>query len=184
LIKDNSIYKGNPIESHFNRIRQETIDFSFLSGLFSIPYSYIKKIENQTGKNYLKIYFGNDSEEELYIDNEAVKNEIFSFLKADIPNLRYSSEVPSVLKYAKAQFFALLFTTLIFIWSLYLAIQIENGVQYELIGSGRSITGIVLVIAELGVIKIVIGYLLILAIILFGLIRRLKTRTETEMLTR
>ncbi len=185
LIKDKTIYKGNPKNSDFDRINSETTDFSFSKDLFSIPYSYIKKIENQSGKNYIKIFFGKDSEEELYIDNERTKKEVFEYLKQDTSNLTYSSEVPSVLKYAKAQFFAFLFTTALFIWSLYLAIQIENGAEYEVVGGGNpGITGIILAIASLGVFKNIMGYIMLLCIIIFALIKRLKSRSETEFLKR
>ena len=185
FIKDQTIYKGNPKQEELNRLNSESTNLAFLENIFSIPYSYIKRIENQSGKNEIKIYFGNDSEEELIIKDENTKTEIFEFIKQDNPNLKYSSELPSVLKYAKAQFFALLFTTGIFLWSLYLAIQIESGVEYELVGGGRpGITGIVLVIANLGVLKIVIGFIILLAIILFALTKKIKSRSETEFLKR
>jgi hypothetical protein len=184
LIKDNSIYKGNPKENDLNRVNAETTDISFLKDLLSIPYSYIKKVENQSGKNYIKIFFGKDSEEELYIDNQNIKNEVFEFIKTDNPNLKYSAEIPSVLNYAKAQLFALLFVTGIFVWSIYLAIQIESGIEYEIVGGRPGITGIVLAIANLGVFKIIIGYIVLLGIIILALIKRLKSRSETEFLKR
>ncbi|MEK6154554.1 hypothetical protein WIW50_14890 [Flavobacteriaceae bacterium 3-367] len=185
LIKDKSIYKGNPKENDLNRVNLETTDFSFLNNLFVIPYSYIKKIENQNGKNYIKIFFGKDSEEELFIDNEKIKNEVFEFIKTDNLNLKYGSEVPSFLKYAKAQLFALLSITGIFVWSLYLAIRIESGVEYELVGRGNpGITGIVLAIANLGTLKIIIGYLILLVIAILALTKKLKSRSETEYLKR
>ncbi|WP_405246673.1 hypothetical protein [Cellulophaga sp. Asnod2-G02] len=185
FIKDKTIYKGNPKQEELNRLNSETTNLAFLENLFSIPYSYIKEIENQSKKNEIKIFFGNDSEEELSIKDNNTKTEIFEFIKQENPNFKYSSELPSVLKYAKTQFFALLFTTGIFLWSLYLAIQIESGVEYELVGGGRpGITGIVLVIANLGVLKIVIGYIVLLAIILFALTKKIKSRSETEFLKR
>ena len=185
LIKDKSIYKGNLKENEINRINADTTDFSFLKNLFSIPYSYIKKIESQSGKNYIKIFYGNNSEEELYIDNDNLKKEVFTYIRTDNPNLKYSKELPSVIRYSKAQFFALLFITLIFAWSLYFAIQIENGVDYELVGNRSSgIIGIVLAIANLGVFKNVIGYISLVAITIFAMILRLKSRSETEFLKR
>lgn len=185
FIKDQTIYKGNPKQEELNRLNLESTNIDFLSSLFSIPYAYIKRIENQSGKNEIKIFFGNDSEEELIIKDENTKTEIFEYIKQDNPNLKYSSELPSVLKYAKAQFFALLFTTGIFLWSIYLAIQIESGVEYKLVGGGRpGITGIVLVIAHFGVLKIVIGFIVLLAIILFALMKKIKSRSETEFLKR
>lgn len=185
LIKNKVIYKGNPKENDLNRVNLETIDFTFLKDLLSIPYSYIKRIENQSGKKYLKIFFGNNSEEELYIDNENIKKEVFEFIRSDYQNLKYSTEIPSVINYAKAQFFALLFITGIFIWSLYLAFQIESGVEYQLVGGGNpGITGIVLIIANLGSLKIIIGYIILLGITIFALVKKLKLRSETEFLKR
>ena len=87
----------------------------------------------------------------IYVENENIKNEIFEFIKTDNSNLKYYSETPNILKYIKAQIFVLLSITGVFIWSLYLAIQIESGVQYEFISGGRGIIGIVLIIAHLGV---------------------------------
>ena len=185
LIKNKVIYKGNPKENDLNRVNLETIDFTFLKDLLSIPYSYIKRIENQSGKKYLKIFFGNNSEEELYIDNENIKKEVFEFIRSDYQNLKYSTEIPSVINYAKAQFFALLSITGIFIWSLYLAFQIERGVEYQLVGGGNpGITGIVLMIANLGSLKIIIGYIILLGITIFALAKKLKLRSETEFLKR
>ncbi len=185
VIKDNIIYKGNLKENELNRVNSETQDFAFLKDLFSIPYAYIKQIENQNEKNYIKIFFGRDSEEIIYIDSENIKNEVFDFIKIDNPNFKYSSETPNSISYAKAQLFALLSISAIFIWSLYLAIQIESGVRYELVGGGNpGITGIVLAIANFGTIKIITGYIILLSITIFALIRRLKSRSEIKLLKR
>ena len=185
FIKDKTIYRGNPKQEELNRLNSESINLSFLENLFSIPYSYIKGIENQSGKNEIKIFYGKDSEDELTVKDENTKNEIFEFIKQDNPNFKYSSKLPSFLKYAKAPLFALLFTTGIFIWSMYLAIQIESGIEYELVGGGSpGISGIVLLIANLGVLKNVIGFIILLLIIIFALTKKMKSRSETEFLKR
>lgn len=185
VIKENVIYKGNPKIEDLNRVHPETTDFSFLKDLFSIPYSYIRQVEKQKGKNYIKIFFGKDSQEELYIDNEDIRNEIFECIKKENQNLKYSVEVPSVLHYAKAQLFAVLILTGIFIWSLYLSIQIESGVEYELVGHGNpGIAGVVFMIANLGSSTIIMGYVVLLGIAIFALVKRLKSKSETEFLKR
>lgn len=185
LIKGKIIYKGNPKESDLNRINSETTDVTILKDMFSIPYAYIKKIENQNGKRYIKIFFAKDSEEELYIDDETIKNEVFEFIKIDQVDFAYSSELPSFVKYTKAQLFALVSITGIFIWSLYLAIQIESGIEYELVGGRRpGIAGVILLIANLGTFKIIIGYLILLAIAIFALIKKIRSRSITEYLKR
>ncbi|MEG1141434.1 MAG: hypothetical protein RSE41_03120 [Clostridia bacterium] len=93
--------------------------------------------------------------------------------------------MPSVIKYTKAHFFALAFTTGIFIWSLYLSLQIESGVVYELVGGGRpGITGIVLMLANLGSFNLIIGYLIVLGITIFTLKNRMKSRSKIEYLNK
>lgn len=183
-IKDKTIYKGNPKQDVLNKLNSESSNLSFLENLFSIPYSYIKRIENQSGKNEIKIFYGNDSEDELIVKDDKLKQEIFDFIKVDLPNFNYTSKLPSIFNYGKTQFFALLFMSGIFLWSLYLAIKIENGAEYEIIGSGRSITGIVLFLANLGVTKNIIGYVIILSIIIISLVKKLKSRSEMEILNR
>ena len=186
FIKDKNIYKGNPKQEELNRLNSETTNLDFLKNIFSIPYSYIKRIENQKEKKEIKIFFGNDSEEELIVNDKNTKAEIFEFLKQDIPNLKYSSELPSIFKYAKAQFFALLLISGIFCWSLYLAFQIESGIEYEIAGNGKvmGIAGIVLAIANFGVFKNILGFSIILGVILFSINHKLKSRSETEYLRR
>ncbi len=184
FIKDKTIYKGNPEQEDLNKLNSESTNLTFLENLFSIPYSYIKRIENQKGNNEIKIFYGSDSEDELILNDVRVKSEIFEFLKQDIPSFKYTSELPSIFRYAKAQFFALLFTTGIFIWSIYYAIQLENGVQYELSGGRPGIDAIVFAIANLGVLKVTFGYIILLGIIIFTLIRKIKSRNQIEMLSR
>lgn len=183
-IKNKTIYKGNPKQEELNKLNSESSNLSFLESLFSIPYSYIKRIENQSGQNEIKIFYGNDSEDELIIKDKNVKQEIFEFLKADLPNFNYGSKLPSILSYGKKQFFALIFMTVFFLWSLYLAIQIENGAEYEIIGSSRSIMGLLLFLANFGVVKNIIGYIIVLFIIIISLTKRLKSRSEMEILKR
>ncbi|WP_093025855.1 hypothetical protein [Pustulibacterium marinum] len=119
VIKDGVIYKGNPKYEVYNRLTSNA-QLDFLEGLFSIPYNYITAIENQHGKNELKIYYRKDSEEELILEDEQVKNEIFEHLRQELPEFSYSKEHPSLWKYAKPQFFALLIVTGLYIYMLHL----------------------------------------------------------------
>ncbi len=184
LIHEKSIYKGNPSNEIISKLNAENPDSEIIKNLFVVPYSYIKKIINQEGKSYIKIYFGKDSEEELNVGSEKLKNEIFDYIKNDITELKYKSEVPSIFKYAKAQIFGILITTGIFIWAMYFAVQMSNGYEYEIVGGRLGLTGIVLAIANFGISKLIIGYSAILGIGVFSLMWKLKTRTEMQILER
>ena len=183
LIDDVNIYKGKikaEILNHFSRQVEKNI---IPEGLFSIPFSYITRIENQENKNKIKIYFGKESEEDLIFENKAVKKEVFDYLKENIHNLNYLKETPSLFKYAKPQIFAILFTLGIYLWSLYYAIEIENGVEYIL--EGRAGLGaIIYSIGLLGVFKVTLLFSLLLGISVYSLIRKMKSRSEIEQLKR
>ena len=184
FIKDSCIYKGNPKQEELNRLNKESTNLTFLDSLFSIPYSYIRKIENQSGKNEIKIFYGKDSEDELIVDNESIKKEIFDFIKEDNANFKYGSELPSIIKYGKAQFFALLFTIGFYSWAMHYAIELESGTQYELRGGRPGLGAIVFAIGNLGSLRVTIGFVILLGIIIFKLMKKLKSRSEIESLSR
>lgn len=185
ILSENMIYKGTLELSFSDRYNSNKIELKDLKNIFSIPFSYIRKVENQENNNTLHIYFGSDSVEEFTFENEDVKNMFFESLKKEATKLVYDSKIPSKFNYAKSQFFALGITSILYLWSLYLAIQIENGVEYKIIGGGNpGISGIVLGIAQFGSIKISIAFICILVLIIYSLQKRLKTRSETEYLTR
>jgi hypothetical protein len=183
LIADKSIYKGKIKTEDLNHFSKELESNIIPQGLFGIPFSYIEKIEHQENKKDIKIYFGDGSEEELTSADQALKNEIFNYLKETIPNLKYSKEIPSIFKYAKPPLFAVLFTTGIFVWSLYYAVQLGNGVEYELAGSA-GITSMMYAMGLLGTLKIVMLFFFIIEIAVYSLFKKNKSRTEIAQLNR
>ena len=184
LIREGCIYKGNPSFEDLNSINEKTFNIDQVNNLFSIPYSYIKRIENQEGKGFIHIYLGKETEEQLKISNENLKNEVFDFLRKELPNLKYSSKTPSVFSYAKAQIFGILISTVIFIWSMYFAFQISNGTEYVMRGSGIGLVGLVLLLAKFGMTKLIMGYSIIIGLGVFSFLKKLKSRTEIQVLKR
>jgi len=184
-IIDDTIYIGNPKNINDPKLVSDIEKGMIPENFFSIPYGYIKSIENQEGKNIIKINFGNDSEEELRIKDQHKKKEIFECLKNDLSKFEYNQQTPSIFKHAKPQIFAIIITTGLFLWTFYLASQIEKGYEYEIVGGGRpGITGIILGLAQFGVIKVIFGYLFIISIAIYALTKRLKNRSLTEYLIR
>jgi hypothetical protein len=152
--------------------------------LFSIPYSYIKSIENPERKNKITINYGSDSSEELEIIENRVKEEVFDSLKVQLPKLKYIKKKPSIFNQAKPQIFAVLIVTGLFLWAYYLANQLAKGYEYEITGGRHGISSLILGLAQFGTLKVVLGYVFIISIALFTLIKKLKNRVEVEYLTR
>jgi hypothetical protein len=183
LVNETSVFKGKIKNEELNHFSKLIENKRIPENLFEIPFSYIKKIQSQENKNYIKIYFGKESEEELICENENLKKEIFNYLKENISTLSYSKEIPSIFKYAKPQLFSILFTLGVFLWSLYYAVQIESGVVYELKGTA-GLGAIIYSIGLLGVFKVVLLFLLLIGISVYSLIKKIQSRSEIEQLSR
>jgi hypothetical protein len=185
VVKDETIYKGNPSREELQKVTSADADLPFLKNLFSLPYSYIKRIENQAGKNKIRIFYGNDSEEELVIKNDKVKQEVFDFLRNDMNGFHYDSKTPSIFKYIKAQLFAFFFLTLVCAWSLYYAVELENGVQFEMVeGSRPGIDGLLYGLGTLGSTTVGSIYIAIMVIVILSARKKLQSRSEIEYLIR
>lgn len=183
FIKDKSIYFGTPKDLNSNDFLFNLKKGIITEEIFSIPYSYISQIENQSKSQIIKIYFGKDSEDEIYIKDNLIKSEVFDFLKSELPEFEYSEKTPSLFKHTKPQMFAILFSTIAFLWTLYITQQIENGIEYQIVGK-PGISGIILVIAQFGTLKVIIGFSLLISIAIFSLLWKNKKRSLTKYLTR
>lgn len=186
LVNDKTIYKGNLSSEKIAKLGLSAeIPKSIKHELFGIPYNYIKKVINQKDVKYIKIFFGNDSEEELNVVNENDKNEIFDFIKSDITELKYKSELPSFFSYCKTQLFALLILTGIFIWSMYYAVEISNGTEFVVSSEGRPGLGtMVFGLANIGIPKLVMGYAIFISVTFYSLFKKIKSRSLIQVLYR
>ncbi|RZJ51479.1 MAG: hypothetical protein EOO19_00420 [Chryseobacterium sp.] len=171
---NNAIYKGNPkneeIESTIYKLKTDNIA---PSNLMSIPLAYLKEVNFEEGKKYIEVLFGTDSSEHMTITDENKKVEIFEYLKNNIPNSENYVDTFSKFRAGKKPLIALLFISLLFIWVLYLALKIEHGNQYEIIGGHyNSISGIALGLASLGVKNVLLLFGTFFSLGIYGLITK------------
>ena len=92
-IKGKSIFFGTP-----KNIDSTDFKFDIKKGIvtdviFSIPYSYIRNVECQNKGSKIKIDFGKESEDEIYIENATIKNEIFNYLKSELSDFKYIEKI-------------------------------------------------------------------------------------------
>ena len=183
IIHDNRICKGSPSVEIMNRLSVESDQSKqeVLQSLHGIPYNYIQGIINQRGVNHIKLILGEDLEEELFVEDEIVKNEIFEYLKSEFNSFEYTSEIPSAFTYVRPKIIGIIVLTAIFLWTSYFAVQMEQGYEY---GAARGITGIAIGLATFGIVKLLIGYITIMGITIFLMVKKLKTRSEIQTLKR
>ena len=183
-ISESEIISGSIKKHDKNQLLGNLGKGIFPDDIFSIPFSYIKSVENSRGKKIITINYGKESTENIETGDEKLNKEIFNLIRNTLTKFDYSERKPSMYRHAKPQFFAILVVTGLFLWSFYYANEISKGYEYTIRGSGVGISGIALGIAQFGKTKIIAGYLCLVSIAVFALYKRLKNRTLIEYLTR
>ena len=177
-IDNEKIFKVNPklekLDTYVKNIEKDIVSDDVLC----IPFTYIKAIQLRENKKYIQVFFGGESEEHIRIIDHHKRKEIFEYFKENIPKTNYQFVKYSPLKSAKKPLVAMTILSLLFVWTLYLAIQIQIGYEYELIGNGRSITAIVLGLAQLGIFKVILIFGSFLTIAFFSVLHKLRNRPE------
>jgi len=164
--KDESIFQ------YANDIENEIIAKS----VFAIPFTHIRTIHLQEGRKYIQVFFGKESEEHFRVNDVNKLVEIFKYLKENIPRTTYNYEQYSALKAGKKPLIAVTVVFILFVWAMNWAIKIQMGYEYELVGNGVSISGIVLGLASLGVVNVILIFSTLLGIGLYSMIRKMKNR--------
>lgn len=177
------IFKANPKKEELFKYTNDIEKNIISDAVLRIPYSYLKTIRLQEGKKYIQVFFGKDSEEHLRIKNKSRRKEIFNYFKENIPRTAYSFEKYSALKAGKKPIIAIALVSVLFILILYFAIQIENGVENKLEGSGLSLIGFFYAFASIGTTKVVTIFGSLFTIALLSMINKMKNRPEVHEIT-
>ncbi len=177
ICSDDTVYFGSPKNLNINEFQDNINQGKVPNDLFGLPYSYIHEIKNQDGVPKLSITYNKNSEEEIYSKEVQVKNEIFHTLQEKMTSCVNETKRPSIWKYAKPQILGLLLPMALFLWTLFLAIEIENGFEYEVGEGNKGLGGLILGIAHQGVKNVSFGYSLIFILGLTSFIKRIKSRS-------
>lgn len=163
-LANNKILKANPREAKTQEVVTNIENDTLSADILSIPFSYIRSVQLPKGKKYIQVNFGEESEEHLRICNEFKRVEIFKYFRENIPQMTYRFEKYSKIKAMQKPLIAVAVVAVLFLWTMFYAVPLSMGAEYELTGNGGSLTGIVFSLAMLGIPKIclIFGTLLLL----------------------
>jgi hypothetical protein len=172
---DGMIYKLNPplaeTNTYVEDLRMKHIP---VKHIFGIPLHYLSEINLQEGKNYIEVLFKGDTEH-LKVSDGITRNEIFEFFKTNIPDAHYSVVKQTKIQAIKKPVIALIVMSLIFLWSLYIAIGKAGGNDYDVTGQHyNSIAGIVLVLAALGIKKLSLIFGTVFLLVGYSIVKKYK----------
>jgi len=171
------IYKANPktieeTEILATNMRNGVFD---TTKVWDIQAKYCSEIRLQEGKTYIEIFYGKEGEQDLRVADEYLRFKIFETIKKGLPDVKYSVEKWSAFKAGRKPLIAIAVLIGLFLWTLFYAIQGQNGMVYYLEdGRYNSLTGIVLGIASLGLTNVIIIFCSLLSLALFAFIKRIR----------
>jgi hypothetical protein len=181
-ISNNKILKANPKEYKLHQYEIDIKNDIISNDVLGIPFPYIKSIQLQENKKYIQVFFGHESEEYLRIKDDTKRKEIFDYFKNNIPLTAYRIEKYSDSKTARKPLIAMIIIFVLFLWTVYLAGEVEIGSQYKVVGNQRSIASIVLAIAQLGVIKVTLIFGSLFAIAVYSYIRKTRNKANIHII--
>lgn len=150
IFYESIIYWGKPKKDEIEDIKHNLNMGIIPKNITGIPLSYIKQIRKDNSKTYIEVLYNKDSSEHLRVKNKIIKNEIFEYFKLNINNSGFFIDHYSKIRIGRKPLIAMLVVTAIFLWSYNIASGIENGNDYKIVGSYRSLASVVLMIAALG----------------------------------
>ena len=171
---DGTIYKANfKTDEEAYEMASAMRSGSFDSRkLWEIKTKYCKEIRLQEGNPYIELFFGKEGEEQLRITDEYKRYQIFELIKVNTPG-KTITEKWNPFRAGRKPMIAFFVVVGLFLWTLYYAIQIENGTEYYFKGNGGfSLTGIVVTIASMGLIKMIIVFSVLAGLAVFSFIRK------------
>ncbi|MFI5129368.1 MAG: hypothetical protein ACHQFX_05225 [Chitinophagales bacterium] len=174
---NNIIYKANPRTEQETEILAKGLKAGSYDStkIWDISTKNCREIRLQDGKPYIEIFWGKEGEEQLRVADEYLRYKIFDRIRAGTPNAVYTVEKWNAFRAGKKPLIAMVVILALFAWTMFYAVEAQSGTVYY-IENGRydSLTGIVLGIASLGLIKVVTIFSCLLGIALFAFIRKAK----------
>lgn len=179
-VSDSSVLKANPkggeLQSFISDIQKGVLP---TERTMEIPFSYIREFQLDENKPYFDIYFGGDSSESFRIQSLQRRLEILNYLQSKVPG-QSRVEVISGFKAARKPIIAFGVLLGIFLWALYLAVNMEKGIEYQVVGQQRSIASVVLLLGSLGVKRLSLIFGALMLISMYVIVKRFRTSSTVH----
>jgi hypothetical protein len=80
VLKDNILYRLKSSKESFSKTEQEVKKGIVNDKFIGLPISYLHRVEFSEDENNLKLYYNEDSVDEIFISDSSLRKEIFTFL--------------------------------------------------------------------------------------------------------
>jgi hypothetical protein len=167
---NNTLYKANPKNDRVSLLvaKMQANDFSD-PAIFGLRLDMIRTIQWQEGKDYIQVFF-RSSEEHFIIKDDALREEIFNYLKAHTPGNIFGIDKFDRLRAAKKPLAALAVVAGLLIYTLCIMSTLEKG--GNVVAYGR-IAALVVGLTSLGFVNIMLIYGALIAIAGFSAFKKM-----------
>ncbi len=180
LFHEEKLYRLQIKKENWFTVQKELEQGQINEKFIGLPISYIHHIEFREKDSELRCFYGQDSEDTLRISDEKLRKEIFDFIKSNTEFLRYDVEEPSILSRIKKPLIALGVVSGIFLYVYSVIDGMNQGYEYEIVGGGRrgpGLGGIVLGLAQLGLVKNILLFGSLAGLAIFSISRKVKNNS-------
>jgi len=145
----------------------------------------MKQIQYRDNDKFINISYGSDSVDSIEIKDQNLRKEIFEYLKSNTGAKKTYIENPSIISRIKKPLIALGVVVGIFIYVYSIIDGLNQGYEYEIVGGrrgGAGLGGIVLALAQLGLIKNLLIFTPLALIALYRMKRNLDNNSEIHFI--
>ncbi|WP_343671002.1 hypothetical protein [Chitinophaga sp.] len=169
---NNTLYKANPPKDKVSLLVacMQANDFSD-PALFRLPLDIIRGIQWQEGNDYIQVFFSRESEEHFTIKDDAMREEIFNYLKAHIPGATYGIDRYDGVRAARKPLAGLAVVCVLLVYTIYVISELNSGA--EVVTFGR-IGGLIVGLISLGSVNVLLIYGALIAIAVFSVYKKMK----------
>lgn len=155
LFNEQIFYKRKVKLENVGRVKQELSQGKIDDQFFGLPIGYLRRVEYRDDDPELKISYGQDSEDTFDIPNQALRKEVFDYVKNNTTVEQTIVKKPSVLSRIKKPLIALFVVLGLFAFIYSWILDLNAGYVYELVPGrrGPGLVGISLALAQLGLVK-------------------------------
>lgn len=182
IFKDDTLYTLKTKPKNYLDIKAELEQGIINEKFFSLPVSYLTSAEFRIDDTCIRLYHGKDTEDEIVISNNTLREEVFEYLKLNTEYIDFKKHKPSIITRIKRPLIALCLVLGIFIYVLAIMHSLNEGAEFELRGNRPGLGTIVLGLANLGLTTNLAIFIPLFSIAGFKFYKNLKNKSEIHQI--
>lgn len=175
-----NIYRLKAKPEEIIDLRQELGNGRINDKFLGVPESYLRYIEFQENSPSLTLHYGKDTEDEILISDNGLRREIFEYLREHTSENTFEAKRLSLFSRIRKPAIALLIVLIICSGVGYFLWEAQLGNYYTVEGSRPGLIGLIIGLAELGIIINSLIFLPLMSLCIYLIVRAASKQVLVE----